>query len=534
MIYISRWSAITVAALIIFAVLWSVPNILPANVRAGIPDWLPKNTMSLGLDLRGGSYLLLEVDVAGVNRERLETLRADLRTALRRERVGYTGLELRNNSVTLRVTDAARADQARTIINNLANPGGTLFGVTTQQYDILQNGPDFTVRLNEGYLRNLATQTVAQSIEVVRRRIDELGTREATIQMQGQDRILVQVPGLEDPEELKRILSTTAKMTFRLVDVNGDVQAALQGRIPIESELLYETGPNQQQVPMLVQRRVMVSGDRLTQASPSFDQRNGQPVVSFRFDARGAREFGDVTRTNVGRPFAIVLDNKVISAPVIQEPILGGSGQISGNFTVQAANDLAVLLNAGALPAALRVIEERTVGAELGADSVSAGGQASILGLVAVVIFMLASYGLFGGFAAIGLFVNMLLLIAVLTALQATLTLPGIAGIVLTMGMAVDANVLIYERIREEMHAGKTLVAAIDTGFRRAMSAIIDSNLTTLLAALILFQLGSGPVRGFAVTLGLGIITSFFSAIMVTRLIVVLWMRRARPKALTL
>jgi protein-export membrane protein SecD len=507
MIYISRWSIITVAALIIFAVLWSVPNVLPANVRDSLPNWLPKNTMSLGLDLRGGSYLLLEVDIAGVNRERLETMRADLRAALRRERIGYTGLELRNNGVTLRVTDAARADQARTIINNLANPGGTLFGVTQQQYDIVQNGPG---------------------------RIDELGSREATIQMQGQDRILVQVPGLEDPEELKRILSTTAKMTFRLVDVNGDVQGALQGRIPIEDELLYETGPNNQQVPLLVQRRVMVSGDRLTQASPSFDQRNGQPVVSFRFDARGAREFGDVTRTNVGRPFAIVLDNKVISAPVIQEPILGGSGQISGNFTVQAANDLAVLLNAGALPAALRVIEERTVGAELGADSVSAGGQASIIGLAAVVAFMLASYGLFGGFAAIGLLVNMVLLIAVLTALQATLTLPGIAGIVLTMGMAVDANVLIYERIREEMHAGKTLVAAIDTGFRRAMSAIIDSNLTTLLAALILFQLGSGPVRGFAVTLGLGIITSFFSAIMVTRLIVVLWMRRARPKALTL
>ncbi|MGY9105625.1 MAG: protein translocase subunit SecD, partial [Alphaproteobacteria bacterium] len=344
---------------------------------------------------------------------------------------------------------------------------------------------------------------------------------------------LVQVPGLEDTTELRAILQTTARMNFRLVDETGNIQAALGGRVPPGSELLYEENFGQQ-TPILIQRRVVVSGDRLTTASASFDQQRAQTVVSFRFDGAGARQFGDVTRTNVGRRFAIVLDERVISAPVINEPILGGSGQISGNFTPDTANQLAVLLRAGALPADLLIIEERSVGAELGADSVSAGTNSAILGFALVIVFILVSYGLFGGFASIGVAVNLLLLLGVMSALGATLTLPGIAGIVLTLGMSVDANVLIYERIREEMRQGKTAIAAIDSGFRRAMSAIIDSNLTTILAALILFQLGSGPVRGFAVTLGLGIILSFFSAVMVTRLMIIFWIRKAKPKTVTL
>jgi protein-export membrane protein SecD len=540
MIYVGRWSILVTIALIVFSVLWALPNALPANVRESFPGWLPNRTMSLGLDLRGGSYLLYEVDLEAVNRDRLETLRADIRNELRRARINYTGLEFRGGALTLRIMNPADTERARTAINTLANPGGTtaLFGVAnTQQYQIAAAADgEITIRMDEAYLRNLRTQTISQSIEVIRRRIDALGTQETSIVPQGTERILIQAPGVTDPEQLKRIVGTTAQMTFRLVDENGDIQAALQGRVPIEDELLYEPGPtpDSPEQPILVQRRVMVAGERLVQASQSFDGQTNEPVVSFRFDTRGAREFGDVTRSNVGRRFAIVLDNKVISAPVILGPILGGTGQIQGQFTIQTANDLAVLLNAGALPAPLTVIEERTVGAELGADSVSAGAIAAVLGLVAVLVFMLLSYGLFGVFAAIGLLVNMVLLIAVLTFLTATLTLPGIAGMVLTMGMAVDANVLIYERIREEMHGGKTLVAAIDTGFRKAMSAIIDSNLTTILAGVILFQLGSGPVRGFAVTLVLGILTSFFSAIMVTRLIVILWLRSRKPKALTL
>ena len=534
MIYVSRWSTIFVLATILLSALFAMPNALPQAARDSLPGWLPNVPVSLGLDLQGGSYLLLEIDLEGVSREKVDTLRADIRAGLRRVRIGYTGLEGRGNTVTLQISDPARVAEARTLINQLTNPGGLLLGLTTTEYTVSENNGAITIGLNDAYLRQFRAQIVGQSIEVVRRRIDELGTKEPTIQAQGVDRILVQVPGVSDPAQLISILSTTARMNFRLVDENGDIQAALQGRVPVEDELLYDDSFTGTPTPVLIHRRIMVAGERLVQASQGFDQRTNQPVVNFRFDNRGARDFGTVTRTNVGRRFAIVLDNKVISAPVISEPILGGSGQISGNFSVQTANDLAILLNAGALPADLRVIEERTVGAELGADSVNAGGRASIVGLAAVVVFMIASYGLFGVFAAIGLSVNMVVLIAVLTALQATLTLPGIAGMVLTMGMAVDSNVLIYERVREELAGGKSPISAIDIGFRRAMTAIIDSNLTTLLAALILFQLGSGPVRGFAVTLGLGIITSFFSAIMVNRSIIVVWLKRSRGKALNL
>jgi protein-export membrane protein SecD len=538
MIYVGRWQTISVVLILLLGALFATPNFLPEPVRNAMPGWLPKSTINLGLDLQGGSYLLNEVDMPGVVKERLETIRGDIRAALRRARINYTGLDQGRDTISLKISDPAQLDAARKILKDIASPPGTFIGLGGNEYDMTDDGTGaFTLRISPAYQRQLQTQIVNQSIEVVRRRIDALGTREPTIQQQGDNRILVQVPGLKNPEELKRVIGTTAKMTFRLVDTAGNIQAALppQNRVPPDDELLWEqdkAGNNTQ--PYLVQRRVMVSGDRLEQAGSGFDPRGGEPVVNFRFDTRGAREFGDVTKANVGKPFAIVLDNKVISAPVIREPILGGQGQISGNFTAQTANDLAILLNAGALPAALSVIEERTVGAELGADSVQAGKLASLGGLLAVVAFMVATYGLFGVFATIALAVNMVLLIAVLTGLQATLTLPGIAGMVLTMGMAVDANVLIYERIREEMHAGKTVIASIDAGFRRATATIIDTNMTHVLAAAILYAVGTGPVRGFAVTLGLGVITSFFTAVMVTRLIVVTWLRRRRPKALVL
>ena len=535
MIYYSRFQQIVVVLICLLGLLLAYPNFLPADMRGYIPSWMPSRTINLGLDLQGGAYMLLEVDLPGVTKERMESLKGDVRAALRKAHIGYQFLDAQG-AVALKVTDAARIDEARTLIRQIAGPSSaSLLGVGTQEYEITENGPGvFSIRMTEAYQREMKSQIVGQSIEVVRRRIDELGTKEPTIQRQGDDRILVQVPGLQDPAQLEAILSTTAKMTFQLVDENamGSVQS---GRVPPEDVLLWEDGPDgKPQTPYAVQRRVMVSGDRLESASQGFEQTSNQPIVNFKFDSRGGRQFADATKNNVGRRFAIVLDNKVISAPVIRSAILGGQGYIEGNFTAQTANQLAVLLNAGALPAALHVIEKRTVGAELGADSVEAGKNAAIFGLIAVAVFICASYGLFGGFAAVALGVNMLLLTAILTLFQATLTLPGIAGIVLTMGMAVDANVLIYERIREEMRSGKTVIASIDAGFRRATATIIDTNMTHLLAALILFQLGVGPIRGFAVTLGIGVITSFFTAVMVTRLIVVTWLRVRRPKALTI
>jgi preprotein translocase subunit SecD len=372
-------------------------------------------------------------------------------------------------------------------------------------------------------------QAVEQSIQIVERRVNELGTVEPSIQRQGVDRILVQVPGLQDPSRLKELLGKTAKLTFRLVDLSVPPDQALGGRVPPESEILYGSRAENRQ-PYLIEKRIMVSGEDLTDAQPGFDQRNGQPIVSFRFNTNGARRFAQVTQENVGRPFAIVLDNEVISAPVIQEPILGGSGQISGNFTVVQANDLAILLRAGALPAPLTIIEERTVGPGLGQDSIEKGKLASYVGSVMVIVFMFATYGLFGLFANLAVAINVAMIFGVLSMLNATLTLPGIAGIVLTVGIAVDSNVLIYERIREEVRSGRTPITAIDAGFSRALATIMDSNITTFIAAAVLFYIGTGPVRGFAVTLGIGIITTVFTAFTLTRLIVAVWVRWRRPQ----
>ncbi len=369
-----------------------------------------------------------------------------------------------------------------------------------------------------------------QSIQIVERRVNELGTVEPSIQRQGVDRILVQVPGLQDPSRLKELLGKTAKLTFRLVDQTTPIDQALQGNVPPDSELLKSTKAENNQ-PYVIEKRVVVSGEDLTDAQPGFDQRNGEPIVSFRFNNNGARRFATVTQENVGKPFAIVLDNEVISAPVIREPILGGSGQqISGNFTVQAANDLAILLRAGALPAPLTIIEERTVGPGLGQDSIEKGKLSSYVGAAMVIIFMFVTYGLFGLFANIAVAANVAMIFGVLSLLNATLTLPGIAGIVLTVGIAVDSNVLIYERIREEVRAGRSPIMAIDAGFSRALATILDSNITTFIAAAVLFYIGTGPVRGFAVTLGIGILTTVFTAFTLTRLIVAMWVRWWRPK----
>ncbi|MFQ5626932.1 MAG: protein translocase subunit SecD, partial [Methyloligellaceae bacterium] len=434
----------------------------------------------------------------------------------------------------VRIRDQANFDKALTRLRDISVPLSSGLAFTGQQGRTLDvtrgDGGQVLLKITDQGLFQRVGSAIEASIETVRRRIDAFGTTEPTIQRQGRDRILVQVPGIKDVSRLKALVGETGKLEFRLVDTTSNVeQAQRSGRPPPGTELVpSEDGFSSV---YLLKSRAIVSGESLVDAQPGFDQRTNEPVVTFRFDTAGARRFGRVTQSNVGRPFAIVLDNKVISAPVIREPILGGTGQISGNFTVQQANDLSVLLRSGALPAKLTILEERTVGASLGADSIAAGKIAALIGLVAVVGFILISYGLFGIFANLALLINMAILVGVLSLLQATLTLPGIAGIVLTIGMAVDANVLIFERIREESRAGKSVIASIDSGYSRALGTILDANITTFIAALVLFWLGSGPVRGFAVTLSIGIVTSVFTAFTVTRLMVAQWVRMRRPQS---
>ncbi|MGH6728436.1 MAG: protein translocase subunit SecD [Pseudolabrys sp.] len=529
MLYFTRWKAAAIVLTASFICLFAVPNFLPEKMVQSWPKWAQRHVV-LGLDLQGGSHLLLEVDTKAVRKEMLETLRDDVRRVLREARIGYTGLVVRGTSVEVHIREGANSDQAQGKLATLSQPLGGLLSATGQRSLDISNEAGGLIRLmlTEPAIVARVRQAVDQSIEIIGRRINELGTVEPLIQREGTDRVLVQVPGLQDPTRLKQLLGKTAKLDFRMVDTGASPEQALQGRIPPDDELLYSA--SQPKTPYLVEKRVLVSGGDLTDAQPGFDQRSSEPIVSFRFNTSGARKFAQVTQENVGKPFAIVLDNEVISAPVIREPILGGSGQISGNFTVQSANDLAILLRAGALPAPLTIIEERTVGPGLGADSIAKGKISSYVGAAMVILFMLATYGLFGLFANIAVAINVCMIFGVLSMLNATLTLPGIAGVVLTVGIAVDSNVLIYERIREEVRGGRTAINAIDAGFARALATILDSNITTFIAAAVLFYIGTGPVRGFAVTLGVGIITTLFTAFTLTRLIVAYWVRMWRPR----
>ena len=529
MLYFTRWKAAAVLLTALIICLFAVPNFLPEKMVASWPKWAQRHIV-LGLDLQGGSHILLEVDTRAVRREMLEALRDDVRRVLREARIGYTGLVLRGNGVEVRIREGANADQAQSKLAALSQPLGGFLGTTGQRSIDVTSEPGGLIRLTltDPAIVERVRQSVDQSIQIIERRVNELGTVEPLIQREGTDRILVQVPGLQDPTRLKQLLGKTAKLDFRMVDTNGSVEEALRGTVPPDDDLLYSSA--QPKTPYLIEKRVLVSGADLTDAQPGFDQRTSEPIVSFRFNTSGARKFAQATQENVGKPFAIVLDNEVISAPVIREPILGGSGQISGSFTVQSANDLAILLRAGALPAPLTIIEERTVGPGLGQDSIAKGKISSYVGAAMVVIFMLATYGLFGLFANIAVAVNVAMIIGILSFLNATLTLPGIAGIVLTVGIAVDSNVLIYERIREEVRHGRTAITAIDAGFTRALATILDSNITTFIAAAVLFFIGTGPVRGFAVTLGIGIITTLFTAFTMTRLIMAWWVRMVRPQ----
>ena len=529
MLYFTRWKALAIIVTALVVCLCAVPNFFPEATVKTWPAWAQRRLV-LGLDLQGGSYLLLEVDASSVKKDRLEAVRDDARKVLREARIGYTGLNVRNDAVEVRITKETDVSTALSKLRDMSQPLGGLMGGSGQRDLEVSDAGGGVIRITvtQPAMLDRMRKTIEQSIQIVERRVNELGTVEPIIQRQGTDRILVQVPGLQDPTRLKELLGKTAKMEFRMVDTSVSPDQAQQGRVPPESELL--PSANKAEAPVVVKKQVLVSGGDLTDAQPSFDQRSGEPIVSFKFNTAGSRKFAQATTENVGLPFAIVLDRQVISAPVIREPITGGQGQISGSFTVQSANDLAILLRAGALPAPLTVVEERTVGPGLGQDSIEKGELAAYVGSILVIVFMLVTYRLFGVFANIAVMINVAMIFGLLSLLNATLTLPGIAGIVLTVGIAVDSNVLIYERIREELRHGRTPISAIDAGFTRALATILDSNITTFIAAAVLFYIGTGPVRGFAVTLGIGIITTLFTAFTLTRLIVAWWVQWKRPK----
>ncbi len=517
MMYFSKLKTALIFGVCVLGVLLCLPNLLPAPA-----GWLPWRQVHLGLDLRGGSYLLLEVDMAAVARERLDSLADGARTALRGKVTGFQPPQVQaaQNRVLIRIPAGPQQDEAVRLLREAANGAGT------REFEVAADGGEVAISVSPTALRERANSAVLQSIEIIRRRIDETGVLDPQITRQGDARIVVQLPGIEDPNRIKELLGKTARMTFRLLDETAN----MAGPPPPGVDFLPVEG--QAGVREAVRRRVEVDGASLTDARPGQDQQNGRWVVNFTFDSVGARRFADVTNANVGRRFAIVLDDKVISAPVIQTPITGGRGQISGNFNAKSAQDLSVLLRAGALPAPLTVVEERSVGPELGADSIRAGAIALAVGLLLVMAYMAVFYGLFGWFANIALVANLFLQIAVLSLLEATLTLPGMAGILLTLGVAVDANILINERIREEARLGRTPLNALETGFRRAYSTIVDSNATAFLAHVMLFVFGSGPVRGFAVTITVGIVTTLFTATLVARLLMVRWYVSARPALL--
>lgn len=533
MMELSRWK-VTLVTLATLLGLWlTLPNLLPASVREQLKMVLPANTLNLGLDLQGGSYLLLEVDTKALTNERVKNLLEDVRSDLRKADIPFTGLTQVGHTVHVTIQDPARGPEAQTILKALSQPLANTPGVTTVEVSDPVGGK-FILNYTEEASAAESARAVDQAMEIVRRRVDSLGTKEPSITRQGATRIVVQAPGESDPEQLKRVIGQTAKLTFQMVDENTSLSDAMAGRIPTDAELIpYPEAERFGQPPyLLVKKRVLVSGDNLTAANVGTDQFQ-KPAIDFRFDSNGAKKFGSATANNLGKRFAIILDGKVVSAPTIQSAITAGSGQITGNFTVREASELVNVLNGGALPAPLIVEEQRTVTAELGADAVAAGQISTVVAFLCVLVFMVLAYGfLFGGISIAALLVNGLLLMGAMSLTQATLTLPGIAGLILTLAMAVDANVLIYERMRDEARIGRNPVLACEAGFAKAMETIIDANLTTIGAAAILFMFGAGPVRGFAWTLSIGVMTSVFSAVLVTQILTAVWLKTARPKTL--
>ena len=548
MLQIDLWKRVLIWAFCALGLLFALPNGFYTRVEAyndaqkaidlgGVagqeaaswPSFLPSSLVNLGLDLRGGAHLLAEVQVDDVYKARMKAIWPELRDILREERATIGTIRLQDgpaDRLTVKISEPDGMARAVERAGGLAKPIASLNAVGSKDLVVASQDDILTIQLSDAEKAASDERTLRQALEIIRRRIDEVGTREPTIQRQGSNRILIQVPGIGSAEELKDLIGTTAQLTFQpVLNVVSDAETnAGFGNELLPS--LDEAGKF-----YILEARPVVTGEDLVDAQPSFDQ-NGRPAVTFRFNPSGARRFGDYTAENIGSPFAIVLDSEVISAPVIQSHIPGGSGIITGNFSIEESTNLAVLLRAGALPATLEFLEERTIGPELGADSIEAGKIACLVAFGAVLIFMVLSYGLFGLFANIALIINIGLIFGFLSAIGATLTLPGIAGIVLTIGMAVDANVLIFERIREELKTAKGPARAIELGYERALSAILDANITTFITAVILFAMGSGPVRGFSITLGVGILTSVFTAIFVTRLLVIMWFERRRPRTL--
>ena len=527
-----QWKRIYLWGLTLIGVLLALPSIFSL---AGMdwPDALPDPEINLGLDLAGGSHILLEADTQQVRAQRLESMEEDVRRELRNAepRIRHGDVSTANGRLTFLLEDASQVDAAREIILPMTEGAG----LTGQR--------DWNIQVRDGQRMVLAPTDVGieQAIEramdtatdVVRRRIDELGTREPTIIRQGDERIVVQVPGLQDPQALKDLLGQTAKLEFKLVDQNANPADLAQGIAPPGSQLLNFVEGGSQQGQIAVRRLGGIQGDQLTDARQGYDQ-NGSPVVDITFNQEGGRKFADLTTKNVNKPFAIILDEEVLSAPNINEPILGGRAQISGGFTVESANQLAISLRSGALPVDLTIVEERTVGPDLGADSIRKGVLALAIGFVVVLVFMIATYGRFGVYADIALVLNVLIILGIMAALGSTLTLPGIAGFVLTVGAAVDANVLINERIREERRRGRRVVQAVEVGYREARRAILDANVTNVIAGVLLFLFGSGPIRGFAIVLIIGIVTSVFTAVVLTRMWVAGYLRRNRPSELNI
>lgn len=539
MLHFSRWKTFIVWGFALLGVFCAAPNLIPEKDLAKYPQFVQNLRLNLGLDLRGGSHLLLQMDKDLLIEKQIKILRGNVRTALRGKREGsartgairYRDLSAKKDRVEFKPSDPADLEKAYQAARTLIQPlPSTSFGTTPGNNVDVEKTADgrIVVKPSEPAITAKISSSIDSAIEVVRRRVDALGTTEPSIQRQGEDRILLQVPGFDDPEKLKAVVKQAAVLSFHLVVRPANAEEATDG-LTEPGTTIYPS-KDQYSSHYILEDEPLITGADLANARQEISPQTSRPVVSFRLNSRGGVRFGDVTAANVGRPFAIVLDGEVISAPTIQEAITGGSGQISGNFTVSTADDLAILLRSGSLEAPLTILEERTVNASLGEDSIAAGKLAAIIGLVGVVLFILMAYGTFGLYANIALLINIAMIIGALSLLQATLTLPGIAGIVLTMGMAVDANVLIFERIREELRAGKTAISAIESGYSRALSTILDANITTFLAAIILFWLGSGPVSGFAVTLSIGIITSVFTAFVLTRWLIAWWLRSQRSK----
>ena len=526
-----KWKIWGILLVLAVGVILAVPNFFPESAVAKWPAGLPRDRVNLGLDLRGGSHILLEAEPADVAKQRLDTLEDSVRSELRDAeggRIGFGDMSRTGGKLSFLVRNVSDVDRAVEAMRKLSRP----VGVTgTRDVDVsVVDGNRIVMTPTASGLTTAVDQAMAQAVEVIRRRIDELGTREPTIIRQGANRIVVQVPGLQDPTALKALLGKTAKLEFKLVDSDADPAEVNRGHVPPGDQLVVGQEPGSP--PLVVKRRAIITGDQLVDSQPSYQ--DGTPVVSFRFDSAGGRRFARATQENTGKPFAIILDNKYISAPRINEPILGGSGIIQGNFTTESANQLSVLLRSGKLPVELKVVEERTVGPDLGADSIRAGTLASVAATLVVATFMIVTYGRFGLYAVGALILNLLMILGILSVTGATLTLPGIAGLVLTIGAAVDANVLVNERIREEQRKGKGVTQAVETGYKEAQRTIFDANVTNLIAAIIMIAFGSGPVKGFAVVLTIGIITSVFTAVTFTRMVVALWLRRARPKVLTI